>query len=79
MNNTTSIPLIDLAANSRSIKQDVLDALSREKVRVLAARSSGREPDVRLLFTLEVSGAGGIGRVVEQLRHVQGVSGARRR
>jgi GTP pyrophosphokinase len=61
------------------LMRDVLDALSREKVRVLAARSSGREPDLRLLFTLEVSGAGGIGRVVEQLRHVHGVSGARRR
>ncbi len=61
------------------LMRDVLDVLSREKVRILAARSSGREPDTRLLFTLEIAGVASLGRLLEQLRLVSGVSGARRR
>jgi GTP pyrophosphokinase len=61
------------------VMRDVLDVLSREKVRVLAARTSGRELQARLLFTLEVSGAAGLGRVLDQMRQVDGVTGARRR
>jgi GTP pyrophosphokinase len=61
------------------LMRDVLDVLSREKVRVLAARSSGRDPDTRLLYTLEVAGVNGLGRLLEQLRQIDGVSGARRR
>jgi GTP pyrophosphokinase len=69
---------VDGSADPR-LMRDVLDVLSREKVRVLAARSSGRDPDVRLLYTLEVAGVSGLDRLLAQLRQVKGVSGARRR
>jgi GTP pyrophosphokinase len=69
---------VDGSADPR-LMRDVLDVLSREKVRVLAARSSGRDPDTRLLYTLEVAGVSGLDRLLAQLRQVKGVSGARRR
>jgi GTP pyrophosphokinase len=61
------------------LMRDVLDVLSREKVRVLAARSTGRDLDARLQFTLEVAGVGSLGHVLAQVRQVNGVTGARRR
>jgi GTP pyrophosphokinase len=66
-------------SDAARLMRDVLDVLSREKVRVSAARSYGREPDARLLFTLEVSGAGGLARVLDEVRQVASASGVRRR
>jgi GTP pyrophosphokinase len=61
------------------LMRDVLDVLTREKVRVLAARTAGRELDARLLLTLEVAGVGSLGHLLAQLRQLDGVTGARRR
>jgi GTP pyrophosphokinase len=61
------------------LMRDVLDTLSREKVRVSSVRSWGREPNARLLLTLEVTGVSGLGRLLDQLRQVAGVTAARRR
>jgi GTP pyrophosphokinase len=57
----------------------LLDLLAREKVRVLAARSSTREPHTRLQLTLEVGGLEPLRRVLAQMRELPGVQGARRR
>jgi GTP pyrophosphokinase len=57
----------------------LLDLLAREKVRVLAARSSTREPQARFQLTLEVGGLEPLRRLLAQVRELPGVQGARRR
>ncbi len=61
------------------LMRELLDVLSREKVRVLAARTSLREPDARLSFTLEVGGLDHLRRLLAEIQNLPGVSAARRR
>jgi GTP pyrophosphokinase len=70
---------IEVDATSRpELMRDVLDVFTREKVRVSAAHSQAREPDARLLATLEVAGLDQLRRLLAMLRELPGVTGARR-
>ena len=70
---------IEVDATSRpELMRDVLDVFTREKVRVSAAHSQAREPDARLLATLEVAGLDQLRRLLALLRELPGVTGARR-
>ena len=70
---------VEVDATSRpELMRDVLDVFTREKVRVSAAHSQAREPDARILVTLEVTGLDQLGRLLTLLRELPGVTGARR-
>jgi GTP pyrophosphokinase len=57
----------------------LLDLLAREKVRVLAARTTTRDPAAQFQFTLEVGGLEPLCRLLAQMRTLPGVVSARRR
>jgi len=70
---------IEVDATSRpELMRDVLDVFTREKVRVSEARSQAREPDARVLVTLEVAGLDQLQRLLTLLRELPGVTAARR-
>ena len=62
-----------------NLMSSLLDLLAREKVRVLAARTTTREPEARFQFTLEVGGLEPLRRLLAQVGELQGVVSARRR
>jgi GTP pyrophosphokinase len=67
------------AGGDAGLMHGLLDLLAREKVRVLAARTSGREPQMRLHFTLEIGGLGTLRSLLAQIHELPGVVSARRR
>jgi GTP pyrophosphokinase len=67
------------AGSDADLMRGLLDLLAREKVRVLAARTSGREPQAHLHFTLEIGGLEPLRRLLAQMRELSGVISARRR
>jgi len=67
------------ASSHPDLMATLLDLLAREKVRVLAARTTTREPEARLQFTLEVGGLEPLRRLLGQVRELPGVISARRR
>jgi GTP pyrophosphokinase len=67
------------AGGDAGLMPALLDLLAREKVRLLAARTSGREPQRRLHFTLEIGGLDPLRRLLAQMRELPGVISARRR
>jgi GTP pyrophosphokinase len=71
---------IEIEAASRySLNRDILEALAREKIRVLATRLTASETATRMRITLEVGNLGQLRRVLLQLRDVPGVARAARR
>jgi GTP pyrophosphokinase len=58
--------------------RDVLDVFTREKVKVAATVSQARDLQARMLFTLEVTGADQVRRVLSIVREVPAVNSARR-
>jgi GTP pyrophosphokinase len=66
-------------ADDAAIMRNLLDVLAREKVRVLAARSTAREPGARMLFTVEIGGVEPLRRLLALVRELPGVLDARRR
>jgi GTP pyrophosphokinase len=66
-------------ADDAAIMRNLLDVLAREKVRVLAARSTARQPGARLLFTVEIGGLDALRRLLALVRELPGVLSARRR
>jgi GTP pyrophosphokinase len=62
----------------RTLMRDVLDVFTREKVNVAATISQARDLQARMFFTLEVTGADQVRRVLSIIREVPAVSSARR-
>jgi GTP pyrophosphokinase len=67
------------AGGDAGVMRGLLDLFAREKVRVLAARTSGREPQMRLHFTLEIGGLGTLRGLLAQIHELPGVISAGRR
>ncbi len=67
------------AAGNPGVTRDVSEALSREKIRVLATRLASKETATRMRITLEVCDLVQLRRVLHQLRDVPGVARAGRR
>ena len=73
--------LVDVAidgSNHPNVMRDVLDVFTREKVTVVASTSHTRDLGARMLFTLEVSGAGQVQRLLSVICEMPAVSSARR-
>ncbi len=70
---------VEVSGGDAGLMRGLLDLFAREKVRVLAARTSGREPLMRLHFTLEIGGLGTLRSLLAQLHELPGVLSARRR
>jgi GTP pyrophosphokinase len=68
-----------LGSGHPNLMRDVLDIMSREKVRVLSSNSQVRDLSARLLLTLEVEGVTQLELLLKQIRALPGVSGAQRR
>jgi GTP pyrophosphokinase len=67
------------AASHPALMRDVLDILSREKVRVLSSSSSAKELSARIVCTLEVESVTQLERLLKLVRELPGVAQARRR
>ena len=61
------------------LMRDILDVLSREKVRVAAATSSARDLEARMFFTLEVNGLAQVRKLLAMIGELPGVISTRRR
>ena len=68
---------IDATAHP-NLMRDVLDVFTREKVKVAATASQARDLQARMFFTLEVTGADQVRRVLSIVREVPAVNSARR-
>jgi GTP pyrophosphokinase len=68
-----------LGGGHPALMRDVLDILSREKVRVLSSNSIARDLSARLLFTLEVESVIQLERLLKLVAELPGVARARRR
>jgi GTP pyrophosphokinase len=68
-----------LAGSHPALMRDVLDILSREKVRVLSSSSSAKELSARISFTLEVESVSQLDHLLGLLKELPGVAQARRR
>ncbi len=68
-----------LAGSQPEPMRDVLELLSREKVKVLSSGSSVRDLSARIVFTLEVEGVVQLEHLLALIRELPGVAGARRR
>jgi GTP pyrophosphokinase len=66
------------ATTHPNLMRDVLDVFTREKVKVAATVSQARDLQARMLFTLEVTGADQVRRVLSIVREVPAVNSARR-
>src|SRR4029079_10258581 len=65
---------IEMDATSRpELMRDILDVFTREKVRVSAAQSQARDPDARVLVTLEATGLDQLQRLLTLLRELPGI------
>jgi GTP pyrophosphokinase len=73
--------LVDVEIDGTShptLMRDILDVFTREKVNVAATTSQARDLQARMFFTLEVTGADQVRRVLGVIREVPAVSSARR-
>jgi GTP pyrophosphokinase len=68
-----------LAGSHPGLMRDVLDILSRDKVRVLSSNSSAKDLSARIVFTLEVENVAQLERLLALIRELPGVAQARRR
>ena len=66
------------ATGHPNLMRDLLDVFTREKVKVAASASQARDLEARMFFTLEVTGADQVRRLLSVVREVPGVSSARR-
>jgi len=70
---------VEIDGTSRpTLMRDVLDVCTREKVNVAATTSQARDLQARMFFTLEVTGADQVRRVLSVIREVPAVTSARR-
>lgn len=67
------------AGNDSTLMRDILDVLSRERVRVISSSSSRDDLNMRMLLTVEVEDLAQLARLLGVARDLPGVTGARRR
>ena len=71
---------IEVIAGSRPrLMGDILDVFTREKVRVASSASHAQNLGARMGFTLEVENLAQLGRLLDAVRHIAGVTSARRK
>jgi GTP pyrophosphokinase len=68
-----------VAARRAGLLRDVSDALAREKIRIIASRTTEVDGVVRLRYTVAVADLAHLGAVLELIRNVRGVTRAARR
>ena len=66
------------AADRQGLLRDISEAISRERINVTAVNTLSRNAHAYMRFTLQVSSADGIQRVIRQVKDVPGVDSARR-
>jgi GTP pyrophosphokinase len=67
-----------VAEDRQGLLRDISEAISRERINVTAVNTLSRGAHAFMRFTLQVSSADGIARVLRQVRDVPGVDSARR-
>jgi GTP pyrophosphokinase len=67
-----------VALDRQGLLRDISEAISRERINVTAVNTLSRGAHAFMRFTLQVSSADGIERVLRQVRDVPGVDSARR-
>jgi len=67
------------AADRTGLLRDVSDVFTRERINVTAANTDSRKESARMLFTVEVTDLGQLGKVLSMLAKVPGVVSAVRR
>jgi len=67
-----------VALDRQGLLRDISEAIARERINVVAVNTLSKGAHAYMRFTLQVSGADAIDRVLRQLRDVPGVDGARR-
>ena len=67
-----------VAVDRQGLLRDVSEAISRERINVTAVNTLSRGAMAFMRFTLQVSSADGIARVLRQVKDVPGVDSARR-
>ncbi|HUL95213.1 MAG TPA: bifunctional (p)ppGpp synthetase/guanosine-3',5'-bis(diphosphate) 3'-pyrophosphohydrolase [Usitatibacter sp.] len=67
-----------VALDRQGLLRDVSEAIARERINVVAVNTLSKGAHAYMRFTLQVSGAEAIDRVLRQVRDVPGVDGARR-
>ena len=67
-----------VAIDRQGLLRDISDAISRERINVIAVNTLSKGAHAYMRFTLQVSSADAIGRVLRQLKDVPGVDTARR-
>jgi GTP pyrophosphokinase len=67
-----------VAMDRQGLLRDISEAISRERINVTAVNTLSRGAHAYMRFTLQVSSADGISRVLRQLKDVPGVDSARR-
>jgi GTP pyrophosphokinase len=68
-----------IAGSHPALMRDILDVFTREKVRVASSTSHIREPNARMVFTVEVEGLPQLTQLLASVRAVAGVEFARRK
>ncbi|HLX24176.1 MAG TPA: bifunctional (p)ppGpp synthetase/guanosine-3',5'-bis(diphosphate) 3'-pyrophosphohydrolase [Usitatibacter sp.] len=67
-----------VALDRQGLLRDITEAIARERINVTAVNTLSKGSHAFMRFTLQVSSADGIHRVLRQLKDVPGVDGARR-
>lgn len=67
------------AGNDSTLMRDILDVLSRERVRVVSSRSSRDDLNMHMMLTVEIEDIAQLERLLGVARDLPGVTGARRR
>jgi GTP pyrophosphokinase len=73
-----SVDLEVVAVDRQGLLRDISEAISRERINVTAVNTLSRGAHAFMRFTLQVSSADGIQRVLRQVKDVPGVDSARR-
>jgi len=68
-----------IAGSQPRLMRDILDVFTREKVQVASSASHTQDLSARMGFTLEVENLGQLGRLLEAVRDIAGVTSARRK
>ena len=67
-----------VAVDRQGLLRDISEAIARERINVIAVNTLSRGVHAFMRFTLQVTAAEGIGRVLRQVKDVPGVDTARR-
>jgi GTP pyrophosphokinase len=73
------IELLVMAQDRQGLLRDISEVFAREKINVVGVNTASSRGEARMLFTVEVTSAAEAGRVLTQVREVNGVFAVRRR